>query len=154
MKRTYFAYLRIAFGLVWALDAFFKWQPAFSSGFVGYFTDALDSQPPAITAWINWWIGIVSSHPGDWALFIAICETAIAIGLIFGIFTRTAIIGGAILAFFIWAVPEGFGMLFMSGMTDPGAGIIYIFVFVALWVSRSWEVLSIDSLLWKRASVQ
>ena len=127
-----FALLRIAFGLAWAVDAFFKWRPAFSSGFVGYFTDALQSQPGAIQAWINFWIHIVSVHPEGWALFIACAETAIAIGLIFGLLTRVALIGSALLAFLIWAVPEGFGMLFMPGMTDIGAGIMYVFISAAL----------------------
>ena len=147
MKSGKFALLRIAFGLIWAADAFFKWQPAFAQGFVAYFTDALQSQPPAIAAWITLWVGIVSAHPSQWAFAIACIETAIAVGLVFGLFTRVAIIGGGVLAFLIWSLPEGFGMLWMPGMTDPGAGIIYVLVFIALWLGESWRAYSLDAIL-------
>jgi thiosulfate dehydrogenase [quinone] large subunit len=145
MKSKQFALLRIAFGVIWAIDAWFKWQPAFFSGFVGYFTAAAESQPAAIVTWINWWVQIVSPHPEAWALFIACAQTLLAIALIFGLFTRAAIICGIVLSFLIWAVPEGFGMLFMPGMTDPGAAIIYVLLFIALWIGESWRAYSLDS---------
>jgi len=36
---------RIVFGLVWAIDATFKWQPAFQTCFVSYLTVALGGHP-------------------------------------------------------------------------------------------------------------
>ncbi len=38
------AILRIAFGLVWAVDAWFKWQPDFINNFSSYLTGSLDGQ--------------------------------------------------------------------------------------------------------------
>ncbi len=140
-----FAALRIVFGIVWAIDAFFKWQPAFQTGFLDYFTEALANQPAWVQSWIQLWIGIVSPHPEAWAIVVAIAETAIALGLIFGLFTRIAIIGGAMLIFLIWAVPEGFGGPYTEGATDIGTSIIYVFVFVALWIGESWRAWSMDS---------
>jgi hypothetical protein len=32
--------LRILFGAVWGIDAWFKWQPAFLNNFTSYFTGA------------------------------------------------------------------------------------------------------------------
>ncbi|HUZ64603.1 MAG TPA: hypothetical protein VMU82_12955, partial [Acetobacteraceae bacterium] len=43
-----FGILRIVFGLAWAIDAQFKWQPAFQTGFVKYLTGALDGQPALV----------------------------------------------------------------------------------------------------------
>ncbi|HVA12132.1 MAG TPA: hypothetical protein VNF99_02695, partial [Stellaceae bacterium] len=39
---------RIVFGLAWAIDATFKWQPAFQKDFVSYLTGALDGQPALV----------------------------------------------------------------------------------------------------------
>ena len=36
------ALLRIAFGLVWAIDAYFIWQPAFANNFVSYLQETYD----------------------------------------------------------------------------------------------------------------
>jgi len=55
--------LRIAFGIVWAIDASFKWAPDFIIGFSGTLTGALDGQPAWIQAWIKLWSNIVSVDP-------------------------------------------------------------------------------------------
>jgi thiosulfate dehydrogenase (quinone) large subunit len=34
--------LRIVFGLIWAIDAWFKWQPDFIHNFVSYLTGTFD----------------------------------------------------------------------------------------------------------------
>src|SRR5258708_22472923 len=72
------AILRIAFGLVWAIDAYFKWQPDFIQNFVSYVTGALDGQAPAVQAWINFWVNTVQANPTVFAYIIAMAETALA----------------------------------------------------------------------------
>jgi hypothetical protein len=37
--------LLITFGLVWAIDAWFKWQPDFINNFTAYLTGAQQNQP-------------------------------------------------------------------------------------------------------------
>ena len=44
---------QIVFGFVWAIDATFKWQPAFQKDFVNYLTGAFDGQPALMKAWIG-----------------------------------------------------------------------------------------------------
>ena len=146
-KQKLFALLRIAFGLVWAIDAYFKWQPAFLNGFADQVTITLSGQPRWIMDWIQLWGNTVTPHAYVWGIIVALSETAIAIGLIFGLFTRTAIIGGIILSLIIWTVPEGFGGPYAPGSTDIGTGIIYVFVLLALWIGVSWKTYSIDSRL-------
>ena len=53
-----FGVLRIVFGCIWVIDAAFKWQPAFQTGFVTYLTGALDGQPAMVKAWI----GVLDRH--------------------------------------------------------------------------------------------
>lgn len=144
-----FAILRIVFGLVWLIDATLKWTPAFIANFTDYLAEGAQGQPVAVQAWINFWVHTVSVNPHFFAIVVAIAETAIAIGLIFGLFTRIAISGGIILALVIWSTAEGFGGPYVSGSTDIGTAIIYVLVFVALWLGRSWKYASIDNLIQK-----
>jgi hypothetical protein len=44
------AWTRITFGIVWAFDAYFKWQPTFANNFVSYLQDTFDGQPAIIQA--------------------------------------------------------------------------------------------------------
>ncbi len=141
-----FALLRIGFGILWAFDAWLKWQPSFLNGFANQVTIAVGGQPAWIVGWIQMWGIIVSPHAYAWGILVAVLQTAIAIGLIFGICTRSTLIVGIILSLLIWTVPEGFGGPYAPGATDPGAAIIYIFVFVALWLGMSWKAYSIDAI--------
>lgn len=145
-----FAVLRIVFGLVWAVDATLKWSPAFIDNFVKYLTEGAQGQPEAIQIWINFWVHTVSVNPYLFAILVALAETAIAIGLIFGLFTRIAMIGGIALSLVIWSTAEGLGGPYVSGSTDVGTAIIYAMVFVALWIGSSWRYYSIDNLIRKR----
>jgi thiosulfate dehydrogenase (quinone) large subunit len=145
-----FALLRIGFGFVWAIDAWFKWQPAFLNSFVDQVSAMLTGQPGWIDSWIQLWVTLVSPHPYFFALIVALSETAVAVGLILGFYTRTALSGGIILSLIIWAVPEGFGGPYVAGSTDIGAGIIYVFVLLALWAGACWRAYSVDARIAKR----
>lgn len=140
-----FALLRIAFGMVWGIDAYFKWQPAFFAGFSESVKAALSNQPFLLQTWIRIWITITSYNSHHFAILTAIVETIIALGLLFGIFTRYIIYIGIILSLLIWSTAEGFGGPHTSSSTDIGAAIIYVFVFIALLLGRSWEAYSIDA---------
>lgn len=143
-REKFFAVLRIAFGCVWAVDAYLKWQPAFQNGFTDQVSAMISGQPVLVASWIQLWVNLVSTDPHLFALIIALGETAIATGLILGFFTRTALAGGILLSLIIWTVPEGFGGPYISGVTDVGAGIIYVFVLVCLWAGQCWRSYSID----------
>lgn len=145
-----FAVLRIAFGAVWLIDAAFKWQPAFINNLTSYLQEGAQGQPAAVQAWVHFWIHTVSVNPHLFAILVALAETAIALGLIFGAFTRLAIIGGILMALAIWTTAEGFGGPYAPGSTDIGAAIIYVIVFVALWLGKSWRYYSIDRFLSKK----
>ncbi|MGC8469496.1 MAG: hypothetical protein ACP5NI_06280 [Acetobacteraceae bacterium] len=132
-----FGILRIVFGLAWAIDAQFKWRPAFQSGFVKYLTGALDGQPALVKRWIGFWIDIVKVDPHVFAIVVAASETALAFALIFGVLSNLADLGGVLLCLVIWSTAEGFGGPYKAGSTDIGTAIIYFFVFVALFLSRS-----------------
>ena len=150
IEEKLFAVLRVAFGCAWAVDAYFKWQPAFIDNFTSYLTGAAQGQPALIQAWINLWIRGVGVDPHLFAFIVALSETAIAIGLIFGLFTRTALIGGMAMSLVIWSTAEGFGGPYVSGSTDIGSAIIYFLLLSALLIGKSWRHYSLDSILHRR----
>ncbi len=142
--------LRIVFGMVWAIDAWFKWQPDFQNNFVSFLTGALDGQPAPAHAWINFWIHVVQVNPHLFAQLSALGETAVAIGLIFGIFSNITMISGFFLSLMIWSTAEGFGGPYMPGSTDIGTAIIYAIAFVGLFLASSGLYLGIDRWLTPR----
>lgn len=150
MEDRSFAILRIIFGGVWLIDAWFKWSPAFINNLTDYLTEGAQGQPALVQAWIHLWVQGVSVDPHLFAIIVAIAETAIAIGLLFGLFTEIAIIGGVLMALVIWSTAEGFGGPYAAGSTDIGAAIIYAIVFIALWLGKCWRQYSIDSVLRKK----
>jgi uncharacterized membrane protein YphA (DoxX/SURF4 family) len=132
-----FGVLRILFGVAWLIDAQFKWQPAFQSGFVSYLTGALDGQPPLVKAWIGFWIHIINVNRHIFGVIVALSESALAAALIFGVFSNLAALGGLLLTLVIWSTAEGFGGPYKAGSTDIGTAIIYAFVFVALFLAQA-----------------
>ena len=141
------AALRMAFGGVWAIDAWFKWQPAFASNFTGYLIQARDHQPTAIVAWITFWLHVVSLNPAFFAHMVALGESCIALGLVLGAFSNLTCCAGIVLSFVIWSTAEGFGGPYGSGSTDIGVSIIYVLVFVGLFLGNAGCVFGLDMLL-------
>jgi uncharacterized membrane protein YphA (DoxX/SURF4 family) len=136
--------LRIAFGLVWAIDAWFKWQPDFANNFTDYLTGAQQGQPVVVQAWIGFWVNVVKVDPSAFAMLVALGETAIAIALVLGVFTNLATLGGAALALVIWSTAEGFGGPYQAGSTDVGSAVIYAVVLAGLFLSQAGLYLGLD----------
>lgn len=142
--------LRIAFGVVWAIDAWFKWQPKFINGFTDYLSGAKDGQPRLVKDWIDFWVKIVKVDPHVFAHLVAIGETAVAIGLILGVFSNLSYIVGGFLAAVIWTTAEGFGGPYKAGSTDIGAAIIYVIVFAGLFLACAGRYLGLDERLGRK----
>lgn len=159
------AVTRIAFGVLFGIDAYLKWRPSFVLGFLGQIDAAAQGQPGWLRPWFSFWHRFVSFGPAFFAYAAAISETVIAVALILGIARQVTYIGAALYSLAIWAVPEGFGGPYTHGVTDIGTGIIYAVVFLALyqldsladqspwsldpWIERHfprWRVLSEPSL--------
>ncbi len=138
---------RILFGLVWAIDAFFKWEPAFYTKFSDYISGAAQGQAPWVVSWLSFWQNLVAPAPATFGIIVAIIETLIAIGLLTGAFSNLVQIGGGIWSLVIWTVPEGFGGPYMAGSTDVGASIVYFILFAALFAARAGVCMGVDSFL-------
>jgi nitrite reductase (NO-forming) len=128
------AAIRIAFGMIWAMDAYLKWRPVFFNTYLSYITSIAKGQPPLLLPWFNLWIGLITPDPNLFAWLTRLAETAIAVGLLFGLGRKWIYVLGGVFALFIWSIPEGFGGPFVPGATDVGAGLVYVLVFVTLIV--------------------
>jgi thiosulfate dehydrogenase (quinone) large subunit len=138
------ALLRILFGIVWGIDAWFKWQPAFLDNLTGYITGALPGQSPQVQAWIHFWHHVVGVDPRLFGYLTAIGETALAIGLVLGAFMGLSTVLGIVLTAGIWSTAEGFGGPYVAGSTDIGAAIMYVFVFVGLYLAQAGLTWGLD----------
>jgi nitrite reductase (NO-forming) len=136
--------VRILFGLVWLADAWFKWQPDFINKFTDYLTETLKDQPAAVQGWLHFWVNVINVNPHAFAYIVAVGETAIALGLIIGVFSNLTNVGGALLALVIWSTAEGFGGPYQAGSTDVGAAIIYALVHAVLLLTRAGNSVGLD----------
>ena len=141
------AAVRIAFGCVWAIDAWFKWQPGFADNFTRYLTRAPDGQPPAVVTWINFWIHVASVNPHFFAFFVAGGETTIALGLLFGALSDLTCLVGILLSLCIWSTAQGFSGPYAPGSTDIGVLIIYVLVFTGLFLGNAGLTFGVDRYL-------
>jgi uncharacterized membrane protein YphA (DoxX/SURF4 family) len=154
----------IFFGLIWAIDAYFKWLPEFQHNFMKTVQAGAASQPSWLGPWYQFWQTTLRPYAPSLALVTAIIETIIAVALIAGFARKPVYILGALWSFGIWAVPEGFGNMSRAAHTDIGTSITYVTVFAALWALDSCagpRRYSLDALIerhmpsWKRiAEVQ
>lgn len=124
--------LRIAFGVIWAIDATLKWMPGFRDGYLSTIQGIADGQPGWLRWWFDFWIRI-QQHDATffWAL-VATSETLIALALITGFARKLTYLAAITFSVLIWSIAEGFGGPYTSGASDIGTAIIYAIVFAGL----------------------
>jgi thiosulfate dehydrogenase [quinone] large subunit len=130
-------WLRVAFGAIWGLDAYLKWQPAFLNNFLAQVAAGATNQPHWLAPWFTFWRHIVQVAPNLMGYLVAATETTLAVALVSGVLPRLVLTAGLAYSLAIWSIPEGFGGIGVPGATDPGAGIIYAVVFAALLLLHS-----------------
>jgi uncharacterized membrane protein YphA (DoxX/SURF4 family) len=124
--------LRLAFGLVWAINATLKWLPGFRDSFAAMLNAAAQDQPSWLRPWFHLWTGLPHSDATVLAYLTAATETLIALAVLTGLARKAVYLGGAFYSLLVWASAEGFGGPYQAGATDIGTAIIYAFVFVGL----------------------
>jgi uncharacterized membrane protein YphA (DoxX/SURF4 family) len=148
------ATVRIAFGVIWAIDAIFKFEPVFYRSLLVMIKATDAGEPHWLNPWFNTWYRIIGANPHLFAVIIIILETLISLSLILGIARRMNYALAAVFSFIIWGVGEAFGGPYVSGSTDVGAGIIYVLLFILLYyvdgvIPASWNL---DTNISKRIS--
>ena len=141
------AALRIAFGCVWAVDAWLTWQPAFQDNLTDYLTKALYAQQQASIAWLNSALHVINLNPRLLAFTITAGETGIAIGLLLGALSNLTCLGGILLSLCLWSLASSSGYSYTLGASDSGISIVYVLVFVGLLLANAGSVFGVDRYL-------
>lgn len=144
---------RIGFGVIWLIDAAFKWQSGFAQGFRDMVNAAGQGQP----SWLHWFYtlthNVFTPDPHLWAYAIASLETLVGLALVFGFARKATYLLTFVTSIGIWAVAEGFGGPYNSGSTDIGAAVMYAVVALGL-LALNYEAgvsrFSVDYLLEQR----
>lgn len=126
------AALRVAFGVIWAMDAALTWSSDFAVHYVGYLHNAAQGQAAWSGWWFNMWIDLVTPNTGIFVWLTRIAETALALALILGFARKTVYVIGALFSLLIWSTAEGFGGPYTVGAANMGSAIAYVLIFVAL----------------------
>jgi len=147
---TGIAVLRIAFGVVWAVDASLKWQPAFQANIQQMLADVAKGQPSFLGWWFALWQFVVSGRAPVFGILTASTETYLALALLTGFARKFTYSLGILYGMFVWSVAEGFGGPYRPGTTtDAGAAIIYSLLFGTLLLVDAGR-LTVDALIEKR----
>lgn len=146
--------LRILFGLVWLIDAILKYEPSFWKGvsLLTFIRSRDAGEPHWLNIWFHFWYNLVALNPQLFAILIIIIESLIALSLVLGIARRLTYLLAMPFMFIIWAVGEAFGGPYVAGTTDINAGLIYVLLFYALYISDRFENprWSLDSMINKQ----
>lgn len=124
--------VRAAFGIIWAVDAFLAWQPAFSAHYVGYLENAAQGQPAWLGSWFAFWLAVVTPHASLFVWLTRLLDTLVALGLLLGLVRRWIYVIGGGFSLLIWATAEGLGGPYVAGTSNLGPALAYVLVFVAL----------------------
>src|SRR6201999_479683 len=87
LVRRYF-WVRVGFGLLWAIDATFKWLPGFRHDYLPMIRSSAQGQPAWLGFWFHFWLRTSSAAPTTVAVLIALAETAICLSLVLGVAQR------------------------------------------------------------------
>jgi nitrite reductase (NO-forming) len=144
--------LRIGFGMIWLIDAVFKWLPDFHKGLLGMVKMSGQGQPSWLHWWFHSWFTVVQANTNLWAYGVAVLETVIALALIFGFARKSTYIFTIFSALVIWGIAEGFGGPYSGSSTDIGAAVMYAVVAFGLLVLSQYPSsrFSVDYLLEQR----
>lgn len=144
------AVIRIGFGIIWGINASFKWLPGFIHGqtIAGEFRSTSKIDTPVIHEWIQLWKVIATADPAAFAVGTAVVETLIALCLLLGAFSNAVFVGSAVFAFGIWSTVEGFHLPWTRpGITDLGPAAAYPFASLALLCAAAGSTWSLDQTL-------
>ncbi len=125
---------RASFGVIWAVDAYLAWRPAFAAHYVGYLHNASQGQPGYLQGWFGMWLALVTPASGVFVMLTRLLETAIAIGLLAGLARRWTYFVGALFSLLLWSTAEGFSGPYVVGAANLGPALAYVLVFAALWM--------------------
>ncbi|GCE16158.1 DoxX family membrane protein [Tengunoibacter tsumagoiensis] len=141
------AALRILFGVLWAWDAWQKWQSPFVAHVARYLTEEAYYASPFFRSWLTFWGSIGRAQPSGFAYSLAIGEACIAFGLMSGTLTNLTCCTGILFTLAGWSTLNLFGGLIGNSGNDPGIILVYLLALLGLLVSNAGKTWGTDRYL-------
>ena len=144
---------RVVLGVIWGIDAAFKWTPSFRHEYLSLVQAAGQGQPGWLHPWFAFWVWLISPHEVLFAYSTALAESVIALSLILGFARKLGYWLSVAFGLLIWSTAEGFGGPYTAGATDIGTGIVYALAGVfllALNATAGTSRFSLDAVLERR----
>jgi thiosulfate dehydrogenase (quinone) large subunit len=139
------ALLRCAFGGLWGYIAWQSCQPAFQ-------IQIATSSHQQGNAWGSFWLHLLSAQPVLSSYLLAVCESAVALGLIMGIFTNMIYLGGSLLSIFLWSTLGEWSIAPGMGNGTSGSTLLLLMIFLGLFLSNAGFYYGLDRYIATRAS--
>lgn len=146
-RRRGIAALRILFGGIWALNAWFAWQFSSVNTFAGCLAHPTSHQAPLIAGWTLFCMRVVNPQPHFFVYLIAMGETLIALCLIFGVLNNLACGAGMLFSLLLWFTAEGLGKPYGLIGTDVGVMIVSVLLFMGLLLGGAGQTFGADRYL-------
>jgi hypothetical protein len=131
--------IQIGLGLVWLLDGLLQLQPKmFGADFAnGVILPMTQGQPSFVSGAMTHVAHLVSVQPALANSVFAGIQILIGIGLLIRETVKPALVLSFVWALGVWALGEGFGMLFTGAASPltgaPGAALLYVAIGVLVW---------------------
>ncbi|MGA7800615.1 MAG: hypothetical protein WCC36_07365 [Gammaproteobacteria bacterium] len=139
-QQTAFGALRVVFGIVWLINAWFQVQSIYLGHFLNWFAENHAGESSWLHAYIGWvFHGILATGTLPVEITIAVVDILLALSLLTGLWLRFFGIVGIVYSLFVWSTMGALGEPYSTGSTDPGAGIVYAIAFVFIMLAASVE---------------
>ncbi|MHB8563709.1 MAG: hypothetical protein ACYDDA_07120 [Acidiferrobacteraceae bacterium] len=133
--------VRVLFGLLWAFDTYWKWQPDFLKNGLSLLPEAQVGQPHWIVVYIGFFISVLGFFgPFVFGIGVALTESAFALSLLLKRAQGILLPLGALYSLVLWTTAEGWGGPYGPGVTGNrgdmlGTTNIYLLVYLYLIVA-------------------
>ena len=131
--------IQIGLGIIWLIDGLLQLQPQmFGKNFAdSVILPVAQGQPDIVSSTITHMAHLIAVQPAVVDSVFAGIQILIGIGLLIRETVRPALVLSFVWAMGVWALGEGFGMLF-TGMASPltgapGAALLYVAIGLAVW---------------------
>ncbi|MEJ2686522.1 MAG: hypothetical protein P8124_04800 [Gammaproteobacteria bacterium] len=132
-QQTAFGALRVTFGIIWLINAWFQIQSISLGHFLHWFAENHSGESPWLHAYIGWiFHGIQLTGTLPIEVTIAVVDILLALSLLTGLWLRFFGVVGILYGLFVWSTMGALGEPYSTGATDPGPGIVYAIAFLLI----------------------
>ena len=138
--------IQIALGVIWLFDGLLQLQPKmFGPDFANQvILPTAHGQPDLVSSTITHMAHLIALQPTLTNTVFAAVQILIGVGLLIRETVRPALVLSFVWALGVWALGEGFGMLF-TGMASPltgapGGALLYVVIGLLVWPRRTRTV--------------